>query len=200
MITQKYSSGLVAESFWFIEFKDYLKLKRDNLTDDEIKYKIIQNNLFGAPNENRARRVYGYIKRRTDSLDENAIELFFNSDLSTQRLFNLVCILRNSRIFFEFINEVYREKVILGIETLETSDIRIFFNNKVIQSEEISEWKEPTKKRIQGSFITILTESKLLIKRGNKKHINPPIVDILFEKYLEANGETDIIKAMTGAY
>ena len=200
MITQKYSSGLVAESFWFIEFKDYLKLKRDNLTDDEIKYKIIQNNLFGAPNENRARRVYGYIKRRTDSLDENAIELFFNSDLSTQRLFNLVCILRNSRIFFEFINEVYREKVILGIETLETSDIRIFFNNKMIQSEEISEWKEPTKKRIQGSFITILTESKLLIKRGNNKHINPPIVDILFEKYLEANGETDIIKAMTGAY
>ncbi len=200
MITQKYSSGLVAESFWFIEFKDYLKLKRDNLTDDEIKYKIIQNNLFGAPNENRARRVYGYIKRRTDSLDENAIELFFNSDLSTQRLFNLVCILRNSRIFFEFINEVYREKVILGIETLETSDIRIFFNNKVIQSEEISEWKEPTKKRIQGSFMTMLTESKLLIKRGNNKHINPPIVDILFEKYLEANGETDIIKAMTGAY
>ena len=200
MITQKYSSGLVAESFWFIEFKDYLKLKRDNLTDDEIKYKIIQNNLFGAPNENRARRVYGYIKRRTDSLDENAIELFFNSDLSTQRLFNLVCILRNSRIFFEFINEVYREKVILGIETLETSDIRIFFNNKMIQSEEISEWKEPTKKRIQGSFMTMLTESKLLIKRGNNKHINPPIVDILFEKYLEANGETDIIKAMTGAY
>lgn len=200
MITQKYSSGLVAESFWFIEFKDYLKLKRDNLTDDEIKYKIIQNNLFGAPNENRARRVYGYIKRRADSLDENAIELFFNSDLSTQRLFNLVCILRNSRIFFEFINEVYREKIILGIETLETSDIRIFFNNKMIQSDEISQWKEPTKKRIQGSFITILTESKLLIKRGNNKHINPPIVDILFEKYLEANGETDIIKAMTGAY
>jgi hypothetical protein len=200
MITQKYSSGLVAESFWFIEFKDYLKLKRDNLTDDKIKYKIIQNNLFGAPNENRARRVYGYIKRRADSLDKNAIELFFNSDLSTQRLFNLVCILRNSRIFFEFINEVYREKIILGIETLETSDIRIFFNNKMVQSEEISNWKEPTLKRIQGSFITILTESKLLIKRGNNKHINPPIVDILFEKYLEANGETDIIKAMTGAY
>ena len=108
--------------------------------------------------------------------------------------------MRNSRIFFEFINEVYREKIILGIETLETSDIRIFFNNKMIQSDEISQWKEPTKKRIQGSFITILTESKLLIKRGNNKHINPPIVDILFEKYLEANGETDIIKAMTGAY
>ncbi len=200
MITQKYSSGLVAESFWFIEFKDYLKLKRDNLTDDEIKNKIIHNNLFGAPNEYRARRVYGYIKRRTDSLDENAIELFFNSDLSTQRLFNLVCILRNSRIFFEFINEVYREKVILGIETLETSDIRIFFNNKMIQSEEISEWKEPTRKRIQGSFMTMLTESNLLIERDNKKLINPPIIDTLFYKYLEANGETDIIKAMTGAY
>ena len=200
MITQNYSSGLVSESYWLIEFKDYLKLKRDKLTDTEIKAKIIQNNIFGAPNEYRAKRIYGYIKRRADSLDENAIELFFNSDLSMQRLFNLVCILRNSRIFFEFINEVYREKIILGIDTIEPSDIRIFFNSKIVQSEVIAEWKEPTRKRNQGSFMTILTESNLLIERNNKKLINPPIIDTLFEKYLEANGETDIIKAMTGAY
>ncbi len=200
MITQNYSSGLVSESYWLIEFKDYLKLKRDKLTDTEIKAKIIQNNIFGAPNEYRAKRIYGYIKRRADSLDENAIELFFNSDLSMQRLFNLVCILRNSRIFFEFINEVYREKIILGIDTIEPSDIRIFFNNKIVQSEVIAEWKEPTRKRIQGSFMTILTESNLLIERDNKKLINPPIIDTLFEKYLETNGEADIIKAMTGAY
>lgn len=199
MITSVYSSGLVSESFWFLEFKEYLKLVRDSRPIDEIKTELVDRNLFGAPNTNRARREYGYLKRRVDTLDKKAVDLFFSSDLSTQKLINLVCIMRTSRIFFEFVNEVYREKIILGTETLEAADIRIFLNNKVVQSDEVAKWTEPTKKRIGGSFLTMLTEANLLTDSNNSKHITPPIIDILLEKYLEANDEADIIKAMTGA-
>lgn len=200
MVTNSYSSGLVSESCWFLEFKEYLKMKRNGLSDSEIKREAIENNCFNAPNEYRAGRIYGYIRRRSDTLDNKAIDLFFNSDLSTQKLINLICILRNSRIFFEFVNEVYREKIILGAEAIEPSDISIFFKNKATQSEEVAEWKEPTLKRLKGAFLTILTDSNLLVDREKKKIIKVPIADILLEKYLEANGEADIIKAMTGAY
>lgn len=200
MVANLYSSGLVAESCWFLEFKDYLKMKKNGMSDEEIKKEAVDNNCFNAPNEYRAKRIYGYIKRRVDTLDENAISLFFNSDLSTQKLINLTCILRNSRIFFEFINEVYREKIILGAEVIEASDINIFFKNKATQSDEVAEWTEPTLKRLKGAFLTILTDTNLLVNREKKKVIKVPITDILFEKYLEANGETDIIKAITGAY
>lgn len=200
MITLKYSSGLVAESCWFIEFKEYLKLRKKGLSDEDIKKEIIDTNLFGAPNNYRSQRIYGYIKRRADTLDEKGVNLFFDSDLSTQKLINLICILRTSRIFFEFVNEVYKEKVILGAETIEPSDVSIFFKNKFVQSEEVAEWKAPTIKRISNSFLNMLTESNLLVDRDKHKYIKTPIIDILLEKYLESNGESDIIKAMTGEY
>ena len=199
MITAEYSSGLVSESFWFFEFKEYLKLKSKDKSDSEIRTEIVDGNLFGAPNTNRAKRVYGYLTRRVVTLDSKAIDLFFNSDLSTQKLINLICIMRTSRIFFEFINEVYREKVILGSEYIEASDIRIFLKNKAVQSDDVAKWTEPTQKRITGSFLTMLTEANLLTETNNARRITPPIVDILLENYLKANGEADIIKAMTGA-
>lgn len=46
MIAKKYSSGLVAESCWFIEFKEYLKLRKKDLSDEDIRKEIIDTNLF----------------------------------------------------------------------------------------------------------------------------------------------------------
>ena len=100
MITGIYSSGLVSESFWFIEFKEYLKRIRDDIPLEDIRKEIVDDNLFGLPNENRAKRTFGYLKNRVSSLDKKAVEMFFSADLSTQKLINLISILRNSRIFF----------------------------------------------------------------------------------------------------
>lgn len=200
MITTIYSAGIVSESFWFSEFKEYLKLVKENMPSDEIKNSIVKNNLFGVPNEYRAGRVYGYIKKRADFVDEQAMKLFFSSDLSTQKLINFICIMRNSRIFFEFVNEVYKDKIITGTEIIERSDVSIFFKNKDLQSEEVAEWKDATKKRLCGSFLTMLTEANMLSLKDKKRHINLPILDTKLEKYLESNGEADIIKAITGVY
>lgn len=200
MITENYSAGLVSESFWFIEFKEYLKLIKNNASLEDIRKEIIDNNLFGLPNENRAKRTFGYLKNRTSSLDNEAVEIFFSTDLSTQKLINLISILRNSRIFFEFINEVYRDKIRIGTECLERTDSNIFFRNKEIQSDDVAKWKDATKKRMGNSFTTLMTEANLLTVRDKKKYITPPVLDTELEKYLERNGEIDIAKALTGVY
>lgn len=200
MIIESYSSGIVSESFWFIEFKEYLKLIKNNVPHEDIKKEIVDNNLFGLPNENRARRTYGYIKKRAMSLDNDAIEMFFDADLSTQKLINLIAILRNSRIFFEFINEVYRDKIRLGTECIDRTDANIFFRNKEVQSDDVAQWTDVTKKRMSTSFSTMLVEANLLTVRDKKKYITPPVLDKELEKYLESNGENDIAKALTGVY
>ena len=132
MVTEVYSAGLMSESYWFLEFKEYLKLKKNNVSDEDIKNEIVENNLFGSPNEYRSKRIYGYVRRRVETIDGELLHLFFSSDLSTQKIINLICILRNSRIFFDFVNEVYREKICLGMEFIENSDMNIFFKNKKI--------------------------------------------------------------------
>lgn len=144
--------------------------------------------------------MYGYIKRRAEAMSERELQLFFNFDLPTQKIMDFICILRNSRIFFELVNEVYYEKIVLGAEYLERSDVNIFFKNKDLQSEEVAEWKEATKKRLCGAFFTLMTDANLLALCDRKRVVTPPILDTELEQSPELSGETYIIKALTGEY
>ena len=198
MIDDKYSAGLVSQSFWFVEFKKVIKLINEGKTDDEIKKLCINENLFGAAKEYRAKRMYGYIWNRVKKLDDSLIQLFLSSDLQTQKLINLISILRGDRLFFEFIFEVYREKILLGIPTLEDKDANIFFNNKEIQTEDVAKLTDGTRKRLRSAYFNFMVDANLLSLNGKEKIITPPIIDIALERYLEAVGESAIVKAITG--
>ena len=58
------------------------------------KKRIIEENLFGAPNEYRARRIYGYLINRVSAVEKELADLFFSSDLATQKLINLIVSLK----------------------------------------------------------------------------------------------------------
>jgi len=200
MIEQNYSAGIMSQSFWFNEFRQLLKLKRENCEPDEMKKKVIEENLFGAPNEYRAKRIYGYLINRVSVVEKELSDLFFSSDLATQKLINLIAVLRGDRLFFEFLYEVYRDKIILGEKTLELSDGKIFFNHKETQDDNVLAWKDQTKKRVQSAYYNFMIEANLLDIVDKKKLITPPLLDIALENYLRSNGETAIIKAITGEY
>lgn len=198
MIEPTYSAGLMSQSFWFIEFKKVIKLISEGKSEDEIKQMCIEENLFGAAKEYRAKRMYGYIWNRVKKLDKTLMELFLNSDLATQKIINLVAIIRSDRLFFEFVFEVYREKNIIGTQVLEDTDANIFFKNKEIQSEDIAAWKDTTKRKLRQVYFNYLIDANLLTVVDKKKTITPPILDIALERYLEACGDSAIIKAITG--
>ena len=130
-------------------------------------------------------------------MDKTLIDLFCTSDLATQKVINLIAILRSDRLFFEFMFEVYR-KNIFGIPVIEDADVNIFFKNKEIQSEDIAAWTDGTKRRLRSIYFNYLTDANLLTVVDKKKTITPPILDIALERYLEACGESVIIKAITG--
>jgi hypothetical protein len=195
---EKYSSGLVSESFWFIEFKKIIKLRNESKSWDDIKNLCLNNNLLGISKEYRARRIYGYLKNRVNVLDEGLINIFINADLTTQKIINIIAIAKKNRLFFEFLYEVYREKVILGAVELTDSDISIFFKNKQEQDEDISKWTDVTLKRLSSTYMNFLTDAGFLIVIDKQKRIAPPILDISLENYLKDNGEKQMLKAIRG--
>lgn len=198
MVEEKYSAGLISQSFWFIEIKKILRLIREGKREEEIKKICIEENFFGATNEYRAKRIYGYIWNRVKHLDGKMIELFNESDLSTQKIINLIAIMRCDRLFFEFIYEVYREKNILGALIIEDRDANIFFRNKEIQNESIAKWTDGTKKRLKSCYFNYMIDANLITVKDKKKYITPPIFDIAIERYLELVGDFVIVKAITG--
>ena len=52
---KKYSAGLMSQSFWFLEFKKVVGLRKDGLTYDEIKKKCVKENLFWS-----GKRISGF--------------------------------------------------------------------------------------------------------------------------------------------
>lgn len=198
MLERTYSAGLISQSFWFVEMKKVIKLIDDGKSEEEIKKMCIDENLFGAAKEYRAKRIYGYIWNRAKRLDKTLIDLFCTSDLASQKVINLIAILRSDRLFFEFMFEVYREKKILGVPVMEDIDVNVFFKNKEIQSEDIAAWTDNTKRRLRSIYFNYLIDANLLTVVDKKKMITPPILDIALERYLETCGDNSIIKAITG--
>lgn len=198
MANEIYSAGLMAQSFWFLEFKKAVSLRQEGMVYDDIKKKCVEENLFGAAKEYRALRMAGYIVNRVKWMDDELVDLFANSNVATQKLINLIAILRGDRLFFEFIYEVYREKVILGAETLGEPDVNVFFSGKERQSELVSRWKDSTKRHLRSNYLNFMTEANLLTVVDGKKHITPPIMDTALEQQLHKKGGDAIIKALTG--
>ena len=87
---EAYSAGLMSQSFWFIEFKKVVKLISDGKSQNEIKSACIEENLFGAVNAYRSKRIAGYLTNRAAALDAKEVQLFMESDPATQKLLNLI--------------------------------------------------------------------------------------------------------------
>ena len=85
--------------------------------------------------------------------------------------------------------EVYREKVILGFDAIEDIDMRIFFNQKEMQSEKIAQWVDTTKKRLSNIYINYMIDANLLAVEGKQKKIKAPILDTALQRYLELTGK-----------
>jgi len=198
MSKMKYSSGLISQSFWFIEFKKVIKLLHDGKTYDDIKRLCLEENLFGASKENRARRMFGYISTRAKTFDSEMIELFNTSHIATQKTMTLFAIVKSDKLFSEFLYEVYREKVILGINQLDDSDTNIFFKNKQAQNEDIASWSDVTLNKLRNCYTNYLTDAGLLTISSGKKNITPPILDKELEMCLLTHYDEQFIKAITG--
>ena len=195
---EKYSSGLVAESFWFIEFKILIKLRYEGKSWDDIKALCLNENLLGISKEYRAKRIFGYLKNRIEVIEDGYLEIFMHTDLQTQKIINILASAKKNRLFFEFLYEVYREKVKLGALELTPSDINIFFKNKQEQDEIMSKWTDVTLRRLRSTYMNFLVDAGLLTVSDKQRKITPPILDITLENFLKDTGEMQLIKAITG--
>ena len=194
-----YSAGLMSQSFWFVELKRMIQLRSQGKTNEEIKTACLEENLLGLSKESRAQRAFGYLINRLSTMDDILCQLYLSSSLQTQKMITLVAILRTDRLFYEFLYEVYREKILMGSETVETQDANIFFHKKEVQAPEIGEWKDTTRAKLARLYINYMTEAGMLSQQKRVHTITPPIPDIALERYLKANGETTMLKAITGA-
>ena len=200
MKRNKYSAGAVKFSFWFMEFRKEVQMLASGKSFDDIKKLNDEENIFGASTPARAKMIYSTVTARIKSLDESFYPLFLDSDVSTQKLFALAGTLAHDTLFFDFVYEVVREKLIIGSNTLTDADFSIYFKNKQEQHEEVEKLTEATVKRLARSYKTQLFEAGLLDdnSRASERQIIKPVLDPLLKHWLDDYGYGQIAKAMEG--
>ena len=198
MKRKEYSAGMVKLSFWFAEFRKVIELLSNGKTLPEIKQMNVQENIFSAPTQARAIQIFNTVSTRVKGLDSSFYAVFAKSDISTQKFIALIAVMQTDSLFFDFVYEVYREKLILGIDELADSDVGIFFKNKQLQSEKVAKWTDYTLKRLGTCYKTMLMEAGLIDQGTGTRKILKPILDKDLEECLKVNDMETTLRALMG--
>lgn len=194
---KEYSAGAVKLSFWFVEFRKVVELLSEGKSTDQIKDLAMNENLFAAPTALRSNQIYHTVTGRIQSLDQSFIPIFLYSDLATQKLFALIAAMAYDTLFFDFVYEVIREKMILGIGELADSDVRVFFKDKQ-QNEKVAGWTDATLVRLGRCYKTMLYEAGVIDKAKTARKILRPILDPELVRWLKQNDMGVYVKALAG--
>ena len=194
----EYSAGAVSKGFWFQEFKKYNQLLKEEKTVAEIKELQERENILLAPSPSYGKKMIGEVSKRTKALPKEILRLFFSLNVADQKLINILGIMMTDRLFFEYMYEVYRDQLILGVKIFEDSNIRIFFKNKSEQSEKVAGFTEQTKRRLATAYKTYLKEANLIKEENNDLIYHKPIIDIKLEAQMKKPSLYPYLKALTG--
>ena len=195
---KRYSASAVKVSFWFAEFRKVMQMLDRGYSMSEIRELNLRENIFSASTPLRAKQIFQTVSGRVLALDANISVLFLSSDLATQKLIALVAAMAYDELFFDFVYEVVREKMIMGNDQLTDSDIRVFFKEKQEQDESVARWTDATFVRLARCYKTMLYEAGVINKAVGARKIIPPIVDPQLQGWLEDHGMTRYAKALTG--
>jgi len=194
----EYSAGMVSSLFWYIDSKKTAKYLIQLKDIKEIKNIVITENIYQVQSVNRSNYIFNTVIRRLSSLDGYSINAIVNADIATSKLMVLLSIMKTDRLFFEFMHEVFKEKLILGDFILKDRDLNNFFDIKRTQSEAVNKWTEATITKLKQCYTRILLEAGILVNSSGDREITPVTMDYKVSSYLKENNLSALVYAITG--
>ncbi|CDM68441.1 hypothetical protein CM240_1277 [Clostridium bornimense] len=195
MEQMKYSASLTSDAFLYFELKQVLKLKKDGIADKDLRKIILEKNIFEYKSAKGGSRVISTVIKRANVLDDTLREMVLTDPINTGKIINLYTIMKTSRIFYEFMDEVIREKLEKNIGFIEKKDINIFFTEKAEQNEIVENWSETTVTKLKQVIFKILFEVGIIEDKISGK-LNRLFIEPELRDYLMSQGDKKYLKAM----
>lgn len=191
----EYSSSLNGASFLLFELKQVVKLQQKGLSHQEIRKKVVEENLFQFENKGRINRTLPSVMRRAKVIDSTLGTLMLEGSVEMSKVINLYAIMKTDLLFYEFMDEVIREKLQSNNYLIEKKDINLFFTTKSEQSEKVASWSTINIEKLKRAYMQVLFESGFLKeRRGNE--LNRLIIDEQIKDHLIRIGDSKYIRAM----
>ncbi len=104
----------------------------------------------------------------------------------------------DNRLFFEFLHEVYDEKIRLG-EKDHRPGSECLFADKAMQSDVVAGWTDTAVRKLKQCFTRMMFEAGLLESSAKPRTIKPIHIDYRTEELLTANGLGEYAEGSEGS-
>lgn len=191
----EYSSVLTGAAFMFFEFKQVVMLKEQGLSDQEIRKKVVDENLFQHTKISSLKRGFPSILRRANVLDSTLRKMVIEDSIEVGKAINFYAILKTDRLFFEFVEEVVQEKLAFNNYSLEKKDLNTYFAVKAEQNSNIARWTEATVQKLKQIYLKILLDAGMLADKKSGE-LNRLVMDEQVKGHLLRIGEVQFVQVM----
>ena len=195
----EYSAGLTSKLFWLQESRITSKYILEGYSKADIRKIVWEENIYQVKAEYRAYEVLNGTYRRVSLLPKEVLQVFVDCDIEMAKILNLIAILEDSRLFFEFLHEVYCEKIRLGEKEISDRDLNVFFSDKALQSEVVAGWTDVAVKKLKQCITRMMFEAGLLERSSKPRTIRRIHIDYRMEELLKKYELEEYLKAIKGA-
>ena len=186
-----YSATITAGSLLIHESQKTASLLLSGLTEQQIKKKVIDENLYQCRSQSSSIRRCRLILDRLTSMNREILPMTTEGDyiLSTQSL--LACAVKHSRLLGDFMLRIIGPRIRIIDDRLSNRDWIKFLESCELIDPHVKEFTESTRKKLKQIIFRILVEAKYLESQKLPKltpvRIEPELISFLtkyHEKYV----------------
>lgn len=132
------------------------------------------------------------------AVNEEFLSFFSAQDAMAQKQLCVVLVMLTDRTFYEFMNAIFKEKMILGVYELYDSDLVGFVHRLQESDERIAKWSDAAVIKVRDNYKYILKEAEFISKTGTTREIVRPIISDAMKTFLIDEGLLPIYKILAG--
>ncbi len=195
------SGSLTREQFLFYETKIVAKLMVDEeLSDDEIVNRIIEDNLFQFPTEKTIKNIAKVCMKRLKKLDDdNLVNVIAHSPIDVAKQACLYAMMKQYRLVWDYMITVIGNKYREQDFSYGRINLNVFFMRIQEQDDEVAAWSESTVDKIKQVLNRILVENEY-IDGPRATKLNPVMICSEVENAIRASGDEVALPAFNCFY
>ena len=191
----KGSGQLTREQFLFYEMRTTARLLAEGLSDQEVKARIIKENLFQYPTEKSVEQMARVCIRRLKGLQSvSLISAVAEMDSITAKQICLYAMMKDYTLIRDFMITVIGGKYSQQDLSCGRRDITAYLLQLQEQDDYVASWAESTVKKIVSVITKLLVENEY-IDNWKADRLNPVLLSSLVEDAIRENGDQLMLPA-----
>lgn len=172
-----YSSYIKDMPFLLLEMRKAAKLITEGETPDSIVALSVEQNIFQLNKERRRLKLAQRVATRLSAVTPSVIALIAEGYDENAKLGAFYAILKTDLLFFEFMRDVYSDKIHLGQSSINDNEIASFLSCKTGENEKMSAWTTNNLVRVKNTYKKIVVEAGLAKADGINLTLIKPIIN-----------------------